>query len=165
MNKQGFNLPAKLIRSLHLLEDNILRWGIFLIATAIVTQTIFRYFFPVSLRGLEEASLTVVCWVYFVGIAIASRERRQINVSILELIPLSNSTRKYLDVIATFIALATCVLFLWLTIKYMCNIHARNVLLAPWGISYLVIALSMPTGFLLSSYYTLTEFIEKCRRK
>jgi TRAP-type C4-dicarboxylate transport system permease small subunit len=152
-----------LIRGWHAFQD----WAVFVLMLAVTLlvfiQVILRYVLHHPLMGIEELLLFPTIWLYFLGGAIASRERNHIECRVVT-IYLTRPTGLYLA--DTLKAVLSLVISLWLTywayeyFRYALRVWKESDML------YIPLVLgesALFIGLLLMSLYTAVELGDHLR--
>lgn len=158
-------LERKSSRGIHILENSFLIIGVFLVAILVTLEAVLRYTMHSMPLGIEESALITAVWVYFIGIAIAMRDRKQITVTVLNILPIPRSADKYLDIITNVITLAVCSLFAYHAIVWCRFVYTAHLLIPPFYVSALVSYLSFAIGLTLACVYSLIQLVRKFTRK
>lgn len=156
-------LVRKTAGATSILENYSLRIGVFLIAVLVGLEALLRYTMRAMPLGLEEAALTVAAWVYFLGIAVAMRGRKQITVSLLKIFPIPPCVLKRIDIITVFLTFVICGIFAYFAIVWCYHVHTAHMRLPPFKLSALVSYLSLATGLTLATVYSLIQLVRKLR--
>lgn len=160
MSRDGF-LPSAL-RGWHALQD----WAAFVlmlsVALLVFIQVILRYVLHHPLMGIEELLLFPTIWLYFLGGAIASRERNHIECRVVTMYVRGTSLH-LANALKAAISLAVAV---WLT--YWAYEYFRYALRVGKESDMLYIPLvfgesALFIGLLLMSVYTAWELAHHLR--
>mgnify|MGYP003681893152 CR=1 FL=1 len=151
-------------KGFNILLNSVLSIGVFLIACFVSLEALLRYVVHSMPVGIEEGTLIIAVWVYFLGIAAASRDGKQITVSILDTLPISVNIRRRLDLVPDVVLLGTSCLFAYFAIVYCVKTYTSHVQVPPFYCSALVSTLSLAVGFVLASLYSAAQLVKKVRR-
>lgn len=130
--------------------------GIF-ISVAMFIQVLLRYVFCAPLFGLEEISLLIVAWFYFIGAAYSVHTESSIKVDILSLFVKSPRIRKRFNIVSLILATVATLLLFFYGLKYALWSSRAHVVTAHFlisanvGFGALVVA-----GLLMSLHFTLS---------
>jgi TRAP-type C4-dicarboxylate transport system permease small subunit len=155
-------LPSRVLRGWHGLQDWA-AFGLMLAVTFLVfVQVILRYVLHHPLMGIEELLLFPTIWLYFLGGAIASRERNHIECRVLTMYVRGTSLH-LANALKTAISLGVAV---WLT--YWAYEYFRYALRVGKESDMLYIPLvlgesALFIGLLLMSAYTAHELLDHLR--
>jgi len=136
-------------------EITIFASGVF-ITFAIFIQVVLRYIFSAPLFGLEEISLLVVSWFYFIGIAYSIYKESFVKADILSLIIKSPRIRKRFNIANLILATVGALLLFFYGLKYAlwssrAHLVTPHFLVSPnFGFSALVVG-----GLLMSLHFAL----------
>lgn len=123
----------------------------------VFTQVITRYFFSISLFGIEELATFSAVFMYFFGISHAAWERGHISASLVELI--LPKGRPQLAVEA-FASVLTMILSAWMTTwawDYLQFVIRRGTVSLETGIPMSWIVVVIPFCMALMTLYLLVE--------
>ena len=164
--RQGLALLAsKGAGGFHILENSVLCVGVFLVAALVTLQAVLRYTMHAMPLGIEESALLTAVWVYFIGIAVAMRDRKQITVTLLRILPIPHYVHKRIDIITNFLTFAVCGIFAYFAIVWCQFVPSAGIQLAPFYITANVSYLSFAVGLTLASIYSLIQLIRKLQGK
>jgi TRAP-type C4-dicarboxylate transport system permease small subunit len=156
MNELG-QIVDKAISIFHKIENTILRAGLGFVALAIFLQVIFRYLVRSMPQGLEEASIVLAAWMYFIAIAVQSRYGTHIKVTLLHF--KNPAVRRIQNIIIHSLSTLLFGFMTYTAIRHAVFIGQRGITLQTWEISGLVFYLSMVVGFTLSTLYLFAKLI------
>ena len=131
----------------------------------VLVQVVIRYFLKVPLVGgaVEELTLYVIFWFYFLGAVYSTYNRTYIKGGVVEALFKKPRVQGYFQIGAAAIPLAiSCLFAVWGYQEFLWNleVHKRTIILfLPQAFSYL----SIFAGFALMSLYFLTGLIESVR--
>jgi TRAP-type C4-dicarboxylate transport system permease small subunit len=136
------------------------------VTVMIVLEVVFRYFLNVSIMWVEELTLYLVFWLYFIGASLCTYDRSHIKGGAIQLI-LRNRPRALLDIEISmvFLSFGLCVLFsVWgfQTFLYSFEVHRRTVQL---NLPYAYARLSLVPGFGLMALYFFSEGLDLIKRR
>lgn len=120
-------------------------------------QVILRYVFDSPFTGIEEVALLLGVWVYFSGMAYATKTKEHISGGVIHLIV---KNPKYIEMIKLFgyvVSLTALVFFSYLAMEYVMKIFDRGRLSTNLAWPRWVWSSSMVFGFVLSSLYLLLD--------
>ena len=142
----------------------IQNWAAFALMLAVTflvfIQVILRYLLRYPLMGIEELLLFPTIWLYFLGGAIASRERNHIECRVVTMYLKKQSALHLANVVKAAISLIVC---LWLTywayeyLTYAVRVWKQSDML------YIPLVLgesALFIGLALMSLYTLVEVLD-----
>lgn len=120
-------------------------------------QVILRYVFDSPFTGIEEVALLLGVWVYFSGMAYATKTKEHISGGVIHLIV---KNPKYIEMIKLFgyvVSLTALMFFSYLAMEYVMKIFDRGRLSTNLAWPRWVWSSSMAFGFALSSVYLLLD--------
>jgi TRAP-type C4-dicarboxylate transport system permease small subunit len=153
-----------LTKGFNILTNSILAIGVAAIATLVTLEAVLRYTMHAMPIGLEELALIIAAWVYFLGIALASRDRKQITVNILSVVRIGPRIAAGINLIASFFSVGASGLFAYFAIVYSLKVYTIGTTLPPFHWPAGVLVLSLPVGLVLASLYEVQELVRKLRR-
>ncbi len=157
MNERQNN--NKLAKTFYFLEDFIATISMVIILLFVLTATILRYIFNSSIFGLEELTVVIALYCYFIGASCSSREGSQIKVNIIDEF-MNNSKYDYIFYfIRTSLSIIINIIFLYVSITYGKFVLEKNLNLSPLGVSKIVTVASLIVGFFLISVHETIRLI------
>lgn len=131
------------------------------VSFAMFVQVLLRYVFDYPLFGIEEISVLVCSWLYFMGIAYSVQTESYISVDVLFLFVKKQKVRKWCRILSLFVSLLTsCILFFY-ALKYGIWMSKSHVLTP-------VFLISQNFGFsatIVGSFFVSVHFIELLLRE
>ncbi len=129
----------------------------------VFSQVITRYFMDSSFNGIEETSILLAVWVYFLGMGYATRKREHIHGGIVTLVVKSQRKIAWIRLINTVICMLAACFFGYFAYKYAIGEILKGrvspTLRWPRGIW----SASMIVGFTMMVGYFLLEAITQYR--
>lgn len=147
----------------NLSEKLVIGLVVLIIPFAMAYETLSRYAFSTTPMGLEEFILLLAAYLYFLGAAHASRKQVHITVTLLDVIKIPETLRKYLAVFSSFVCFATPLVFFWYAVDYNIFLADRGVQLVPFTWPYWVWTVAMPIGLIVLSIYELRNMIRNIK--
>lgn len=133
------------------------------LAGLVFTQVVMRYFMESSFSGIEETSILLAVWVYFLGMGYATREREHIHGGIVSLVVKDPRKIACIRFIGTIICMIAACFFGYFAYKYAISEITKGkvstTLRWPRGIW----SASMIVGFAMMIGYFLLEAINEYR--
>jgi TRAP-type C4-dicarboxylate transport system permease small subunit len=157
--KKFFGYGKYIGRAWNSSEKAVIGLVVLIIPFAMAYEALSRYAFSTTPMGLEEFILVLAAYGYFIGAAHASRNRVHITVTILDVIKIPETLRKYLAVFSSFVCFATPLVFFWYAVDYNIFLADRGVQLVPFTWPYWVWTVAMPIGLIILSIYELRNTI------
>lgn len=157
--KKFFDYGKHIGRAWNLSEVAVIGLVILIIPFAMAYETLSRYAFSTTPMGLEEFILVLAAYGYFIGAAHASRKKVHITVTLLDVIKIPETLRKYLAVFSSFVCFATPLVFFWYAVDYNLFLAQRGVQLVPFTWPFWVWTVAMPIGLLVLSIYEFRNMI------
>lgn len=133
------------------------------LAVLVFAQVVMRYFMESSFSGIEETSILLAVWVYFLGMGYATREREHIHGGIVSLVVKDPKKIACIRFIGTVICMIAACFFGYFAYKYAISEITKGkvstTLRWPRGIW----SASMIVGFAMMIGYFLLEAINQYR--
>jgi len=142
----------------------ILTLGYFTLIALIVIEGTTRYTMQRMPIGLEEIALIVAAWVFFIGIALASRDNRQIKVSILYMVPIPNSFHRRLDIAGDIISVLIGGYFSYIATIFCWHTWEHGLTYEPFRIPLVVQIGALAVGMIFMTIYILQRGIRRLRQ-
>ena len=126
----------------------------------VLTATLLRYIFIKSIIGLEELTVVIALYCYFIGASCSSREDMQIKVNIIDEF-MDNSKYDYVFfLVRTSLSIIINLIFFYVSVIYGKFVLEKNLNLSPLGFSKIVVVASIIIGFLLISLHETVRMIK-----
>ena len=126
----------------------------------VTTGVFFRYILKIDFFGVEEIEIYIAIWLYFVGAALASYQKRHITADLTQSMISSFRIRKIFKIISTFIAMVVAIIVTYCSIDLVTYAYQMNPRTSVWQIplvtEYAIVLLS----FLLMSLYNVRDFYQ-----
>ncbi|WP_376870617.1 TRAP transporter small permease [Albirhodobacter sp. R86504] len=125
----------------------------------VTTQVITRYFFGISLFGIEELATFSGIFIYFLGVSHGAWERGHISASLVELVLPQGRPQLLVEAIA---AVITVILSGWMTLwtwNYLWFVIGRGTVSLETGIPMPWVVAVMPVSMALTTFYFLIEAV------
>lgn len=133
------------------------------LAVLVFAQVIMRYFMESSFSGIEETSILLAVWVYFLGMGYATREREHIHGGIVSLVVKDPKKIACIRFLGTVICMIAACFFGYFAYTYAIGEITKGkvstTLRWPRGIW----SASMIVGFAMMIGYFLLEAINQYR--
>jgi len=143
-----------------LVETLIASVAISTVAVLVTLESVLRYVFRTSLYGLEEITVVIGVYAYFIGSACASRDRAHIRVNVIDSLPILSRNRRIVNAGTDFIASIVCFIFAYYTFVYCQVLQAQNVTITPIGWPLAAAALSLLLGLVFMGTHNLVQFLQ-----
>ncbi len=88
------------------------------LTTLMFAQVLLRYVFASSFVGIEEVSLLLGAWFYFLGMAYVTRNGEHIHGGILTMLVKNGNTVRAVRIFVSFLSIAACIVFGYFATKY-----------------------------------------------
>jgi len=147
----------KVIIGAAFIETLIPALGVALVVTSVIIGAVLRYVFNTLILGLEEVSVLIAIYTFFVGAALASRAKVQIRVNIIDIISISPYIRHIIDTSVAFASAAVCVVFTYWIFSFSQWTVKANITIPPLGWPKLVQSFSLLLGLALMSLHHLVQ--------
>ena len=140
---------------------------ILILLFSIVTLGMFfeiwlRYLLKLPLMGIEEVAALAAFWLYFIGGAYASYERSHVKAELIHLF-LSRRALAVVQVMTSLLATSLgCLLSIW-GFHYVIWAIAKNPASPIFRMPMVYVQSSIFVGFVLISFYSFIELIDKIR--
>jgi len=145
-------------------EIIIVATGIF-ISVAMFIQILLRYVFHAPLFGLEEISLLIVGWFYFIGSAYSVHTESYIKADILPLIVKNNRIRKGFNIVSLVLTIIATLLLSFYGFQYALWSGGANVVTPTFLISVNYGFYALVVGGLLMSLHFFLLLLREIKRK
>ncbi|MFT5720740.1 MAG: TRAP-type C4-dicarboxylate transport system permease small subunit [Motiliproteus sp.] len=133
------------------------------LAILMFTQVVMRYALDSPFSGIEEVSILLAVWVYFLGMGYATREREHIHGGIVSLVVKDQQKVAYIRFVGSIICMLAACVFGYFAYQYALKEITRGrvstTLRWPRGIW----SASMIVGFAMMIGYFLLETINEYR--
>lgn len=133
------------------------------LAGLVFAQVIMRYFMDSSFNGIEETSILLAVWIYFLGMGYATREGEHIRGGIVSLVIKDPQNVAYIRFFGSIICMLAACIFGYFAYSYAMNEIVKGrvspSLRWPRGIW----SASMIAGFAMMVGYFLLEAINEFR--
>ena len=146
----------------------ILRWAAVLLSIALgflmAAQVVMRYGLQSPFLGIEELAPMLGLWVYFLGMANATRERDHITGGIINLVFKNEKLICCIRMFGTILCLVSTCIFGFYAQKYaLFNLSIGRM--SPYmGFSKALWDFSMVTGFVLTGFYFVLQFVSEIQQ-
>lgn len=120
-------------------------------------QVILRYVFDSPFTGIEEVALLLGVWVYFSGMAYATKTKEHITGGVIHLIVDNPRTIELIKLFGYLVSLSALMFFSYLAMEYVMKIYDRGRLSTNLAWPRWVWSSSMVFGFVISSLYLLLD--------
>lgn len=134
-----------------------------IIPFAMAYEALSRYAFEQSPLGLEEFTLLIAAYAYFIGAAHASRKRQHVTVTLIDVIKMPEKIRHGIAVFSAFLCFAAPAAFFYYTLDFNLWVADSPMQLRPFGWPYWVWTVAMPIGMLVMAIYELRNFVQTVR--
>lgn len=129
----------------------------------IFVQVVIRYLLDSPLYGVEEVSVYLAVWLYFVGAGYGVYRDNHISASVMDLILSAERSREVVRLLVAAISLALTAVMLWICIHYL----QWSVKFSPKSpelrLPLYVVHVAMVVGMALMGFYYLIEIIRRTR--
>jgi TRAP-type C4-dicarboxylate transport system permease small subunit len=149
---------SRIITGLGLAEAGIPGVCLCLVALLITVESVLRYALAEAILGLEEFTLILGLYTYFVGSAMASRGGVQIRVSIIDNIPLAPRIRQYINRSMYFWSLVVCGIYAYFAFTYVSWSVERQITILPLYWPEWIRNLSLLLGLVLMTIHHIVIF-------
>lgn len=135
------------------------------IALAMFGQVVLRYIFRTPLFGLEEISVLVVSWFYFIGAAYSIHTGSYIKADVLPLITKNPHIIRISNIVSFILTLVATLLLFYYTSKFAIWMDSANVVTPTFLISQNVSFSALVVGSLLMSLHFFLLLYKEIKRK
>jgi len=157
-------IGESLIYLVKLEEFTIFISGMF-ISIAMFIQIILRYVFSSPLFGLEEISILIVSWFYFLGAAYSIHHESSIKVDILDLIVKNLKIKKICNIISIVLSFIAAGILFYYSLKYAIWSGKSSIVTAHFLISANVGFSAIVVGSVLMCIHFLALLQKEIKRK
>jgi len=133
--------------------------GIILIAAGVALEAVLRLVFDTSILGLEQVTILVGVYTYYISSALASNKRSQIRVTLLDSVSLPLRFRHLLGILGNLISSLVCFAFVYYVFRLGVLSIREHITFPPLGVPYAIIVFSLLLGLLLMGIHHLTQAI------
>lgn len=133
------------------------------LAVLVFAQVVMRYFMESSFSGIEETSVLLAVWVYFLGMGYATREREHIHGGIVSLVVKDPKKIACIRFVGTVICMIAACFFGYFAYKYAISEITKGKVSTTlrWPRGFW--SASMIVGFAMMIGYFLLEAINQYR--
>ncbi|MCW8885977.1 MAG: TRAP transporter small permease [Motiliproteus sp.] len=137
------------------------------LAFLMFSQVIMRYVLQTPFTGIEEASILLAVWIYFLGMGYATREREHIHGGIVSLVVKDPYKVEFIRFFGSLVCMLAACLFGYFACKYALKEIDRGRMSVnlrwPRGLwsSSMIVGFAMMVGYFLLE--TINQFRELCR--
>jgi C4-dicarboxylate transporter DctQ subunit len=163
--KKILHYLARMLEGWNLFEKIVISVVILIIPIGMAFEAFSRLVLQSTPTGLEEFILLVAAYGYFIGAAHASRTRKHITVTILDVIKLSDRVKHYLSIFSTFLCFVLPLVFSYYAVDYVIFLAKQGVMLVPFRWPIWVMMVAMPIGLITLGMYELRNLIQTIRSK
>lgn len=136
----------------------------FALIVLIITEGVTRYVMRGMPMGIEEVALIFAAWMFFIGISLATRDNRQITVSIINMIPIPKVFHRPLDIAGDVISVVIAGYFAYITVLHCWHVQEHGFSYEPFTFSSNVQIGAVGLGMTLMTIYLLRNGIRRIRR-
>ncbi len=168
MSDKGQQTVAGILSKLDAVVGAILKAALIFVGLALaflmVTQIVLRYWLMLPFLGIEEISVLLGLWLYFLGAALVTRENTHIKGGMADLVIKNPVVLEAVRFGGTLICLASSCFFAYIAVGYAQFMMSTNRTSAylQWPTSIWVI--SMAVGFVLVAVYFLVHSVRQWRQ-
>jgi len=135
------------------------------IALAMFGQVLLRYIFNSPLFGLEEISILIVSWFYFIGAANSVHNKSYIKADVLPLIVKNPKIIRIFNAISYILSIVATTLLFYYSFKYAVWSYHANVITPTFFIPKNVSFGSLVIGSLLMTLHFILLLYKEIRRE
>lgn len=130
--------------------------------TGLITVSVFlRYVLDQSIPAIEESSILIGLWFYFVSVVLVSRERSHLTGGIIDLFAISPRTLRYVQLFNTLVCTVVSAVFLYYSLKYLAFMLKINRTSTNLGWPTAIWVSSVVFGFIAMLLYSLRDLLIK----
>lgn len=141
--------------------DEVFRFCLVLLAlflsAVMVAAAFLRYFTDQSLPAVEEVSVLVGVWLYFISMIVVTRERGHLTGGVLELFDIGNRGRRAVRLVNDFIGLLVMGVFLFYTVEYLLFVSKIGRKSTNMNLSTTIWVAAAVVGFVFMSVYKVRD--------
>jgi TRAP-type C4-dicarboxylate transport system permease small subunit len=130
---------------------------VLLLTGMMATSVFLRYVLGLALPAIEELSILVGLWLYFLSMVYVTRERGHLTGGVLDLFNLSRSTRAFVKAFNDLIGLAVICIFGFYAVKYFFFVMKINRVSTNLGWPTAIWVSAAIVGFILMALYKLRD--------
>ncbi|WP_375056182.1 TRAP transporter small permease [Zobellella sp. DQSA1] len=154
MDRTVFSLLHK---RLLLIQRLIMGFSTLAFSILIFIQVFIRYFLDIPLYGVEEISVYLAVWLYFIGAGYGIYRGNHISAGVMDIVLSSPRARAITSLLVSVISLAIICWVFWIVVVYFQWSLARAPKSPELRISLYFIHAAMLAGTGLMLFYTLIE--------
>ena len=125
----------------------------------VFTGTVLRYFFSTSIVGMEELTVVIALYCYFLGASCASRDGGHIKVNIIDELLESSKFDWLFTSLRSIAAIGINLIFFYVAITYGIFVVEKKLSLSPLRVSKLFVVASLIIGFFLMSMHETIRLV------
>ena len=114
------------IRGLVRLERALIIFFCLSLAALMVFQIVLRYVFVTPFLGIEEVTVLLGFWIYFLGLVHVTRTRQHIGSGVLQLFIRNEAGLKALEIFKLLVCALSSAIFLYFSIEYWLKTDASG---------------------------------------
>lgn len=131
-----------------------------LAAILVTTISVTRYAFSWAFFGLEEITVVVALYAYYFGSIVATREKVQLRIDILDQIPLPSLVRRIMDLTWLLFGIGIFGVLTYISVVYALWTIERGLDVAPLGWPRVIMVVPLVAAFSLMAVHTLIQFVQ-----
>ncbi|RTR06896.1 TRAP transporter small permease [Halomonas nitroreducens] len=129
----------------------------------VFVQVVIRYLLDSPLYGVEEVSIYLAVWLYFVGAGYGVYRDNHISASVMDLILSSERSRELVCLLVAALSLTLTIAMLWVCLRYL----QWSVKFSPKSpelrLPLCLVHVAMVVGMALMGFYYLIEIVRRTR--
>ena len=154
----------KVINGFLFVETVIPRIGMLMLMLLIAYESLSRYIFSYTPLGIEEFTIIVGSYTFYLGSALSSRYGTQIRVTIVDSISLPANVRRTINVAMSFLSSLICVAILFYAFEFFNFTVDRNINIVPMMWPYSLHAFSIVIALALMALHDSWRGVGRLRR-
>lgn len=154
-----YQIVNKFSKAFYSIENFLSSVTMAILLIIVFLVTILRYIFSTSVPGLEEITVTIAVYCYFLGAACSSRNETHIRVNIIDELIEHSKLRSVFIFFRSILTIAINIIFFYISIGYGKFVLDKNLILAPLRVSKIVTVASMIMGFFLISIHEIFKLV------
>ncbi|UTW08010.1 TRAP transporter small permease [Pseudomonas benzenivorans] len=127
------------------------------LSAVMVAAAFLRYFTDQSLPAVEEVSILLGVWIYFISMIVVTRDRGHLTGGVLELLDIGNGGRRAIRFINDLIGLLVMGVFLFYTIEYLLFVYKIGRKSTNMNLSTTVWVAAAVVGFFFMFAYKIRD--------
>jgi len=136
-----------------------------LMTLTVTIGVILRYILGSGLLGLEEFALLIVAYAFYIGAALGIRDRQHVTVSLLNILPISAGSMKFIRLLTDFMTMVAGTLIAYYMVQHWLFVSAGPGIYVPFPFHERFVVAGVAIGWTLICIFSTVNFVKTvCRR-